>query len=140
MARRCEMLRMAAKRTKKSSPNKTVNKSKFVRSLPRAMPAKEVVAKAKAAGITLTDKYVSTIRYNAKVSARKKGGTKSLAAAPVEGALPVKRGPGRPRKSPPNGAFNGRTASSGGLEAAIEAIVERRVAEILKGKLGSLFG
>jgi hypothetical protein len=131
---------MAAKRIKKASPNKTVNKSKFVRSLPRAMPAKEVVAKAKAAGIVITDKYVSTIRYNAKVSARKKAGPKSVASAPVEGAPPVKRGPGRPRKSPPNGATNGRAMTSGGLEAAIEAIVERRVAEILKGKLGSLFG
>ena len=134
---------MAAKRTtKKSAPKKSVNKSKFVRALPRSMPAKEVVARAKAAGITLTDKYVSTIRYNAKVSARKKGGTTRVVAVHAAGALPARRGPGRPRKSASNGAGNGgRTAaSSGTLEAVIEAIVERRVAEILKGRLGALFG
>jgi hypothetical protein len=112
---------MAAKKNSKSSSNK----SAFVRGLPSSMPIKDVVAKAKAAGITLTDKYVSTIRYNAKVSARKKrsgGGD----AAP-------KRGPGRPPASARV------TVSAGGLVGEIERIVEHKVAELLRAKLGAIF-
>ena len=121
---------MAAKKTKGSQ-----NKSAFVRSLPASMSPKEVVVKAKAAGITLTEKYVSTIRYNAKQAAKKKSG-----GAP-------KRGPGRPRKnatgiatvaSAPR-ASSGPNGSGGGLEAEVERIVERKVSELLRARLGSLF-
>jgi hypothetical protein len=38
------------------------NKSAFIRSLPRSMPASEVVKKGKAAGMSFSDKYVYTIR------------------------------------------------------------------------------
>lgn len=115
---------------------KTQNKSAFVRSLPSTMPIKDVVAKAKAAGLTLTEKYVSTIRYNAKVSARKKSGG---------GA---KRGPGRPPKSAavhaapamPRAPSGGGGGASGGLVAEVERIVERKVGEILRQRLGALFG
>lgn len=60
---------MAAKKAKKSS-SKTVSKSAFVRGLPASMPAKEVVAKAKTAGLTLSDRYVHVIRSIAKRAAR----------------------------------------------------------------------
>lgn len=44
------------------TPKKAQSKAAFVRSLPAAMPAAEVVAKGKAAGIGLTDSYVYTRR------------------------------------------------------------------------------
>jgi len=121
---------------------KQINKSAFVRSLPASTPGADVVKKGKEAGIGLTLGYVYSIR--AKTNAKKRA-TQSPAPAPAAVAAPVKRGPGRPRKSVVSSAgatSNHRSngAIHGGLEAAIEAIVERKVAEILKGRLGSLFG
>ena len=43
-------------------PKKKVNKSQFVRSLSSTLSAKDVVKKAKAAGMSLTDAHVYTIR------------------------------------------------------------------------------
>lgn len=79
--------------------SKTQNKSAFVRNLPGDMSAKDVVAKAKAQGITLTENYVYTIRSAAKNKA-KKGGTG--------------RGPGRPKGS------RGGASSSGSEQGFIE--------------------
>jgi hypothetical protein len=62
---------------------KSTNKSAFVRGLPGDMSAKDVVSKAKAAGLTLTENYVYTIRSAAKNKAKKGTG----------------RGPGRPKGS-----------------------------------------
>jgi hypothetical protein len=79
------------------------------------MAAADVVKAAKAKGISFTESYVSTVRYNAKKSA----------------ASPAKRGPGRPRKAAP--------ASGGhGIEAEIERIVERAVERLLRARLGAL--
>jgi hypothetical protein len=78
---------MAAKKVKKSS-RKTPSKSAFVRGLPATLPAKEVVAKAKAAGLTLSDRYVHVIRSIAKRAAKQGAG----------GAKAVRRG-GRPISS-----------------------------------------
>lgn len=100
---------------------KKINKSAFVRGLPSSMPAPEVVKAAAAKGIKLSVKFVHTIRYNAKVSARKKSGGGGL-----------KRGPGRPS----NGLA---LASSTGLVGEIERIVERKVSQMLKERLGALF-
>jgi hypothetical protein len=61
---------MAAKKAKKSASKTVSSKSAFVRGLPASMPAKEVVAKAKAAGLTLSDRYVHVIRSIAKRAAR----------------------------------------------------------------------
>jgi hypothetical protein len=61
---------------------KKINKSAFVRGLPGELSAKEVVAKAKEQGLTLTEAYVYTIR-----SASKRGSDQP------------KRGPGRPKGS-----------------------------------------
>jgi hypothetical protein len=116
---------MAAKKVVKKSPKSPVNKSAFVRSLPSTMPGAEVVAKAKAQGIKISLAYVYGIR--AKTNAKKRGGRSSAA----------KRGPGRPPSaaSPTNGAHR----TIGGLVGEIERIVEAKVAELLKARLGSIF-
>ena len=111
-----------------------INKSAFVRSLPATMSAQDVVKAAKAKGIKLSDKFVPTIRYNAKVSAAKKAGKSAAAGSAASGAsAPVRRGPGRPRTVAHGGV---RT----GLEAMIENIVEAKVNELLQARLGALFG
>ena len=55
---------MAAAQNNKSS--KPVSKSEFVRSLPESIPAKEVVERAKKAGLEMSDKYVYVVRSNAR--------------------------------------------------------------------------
>ncbi len=54
----------AAKVTSRAKGPK-VTKAAFVRSLPHSMPAKDVVAKAKAAGFSLSTKHVYVIRSEA---------------------------------------------------------------------------
>ena len=57
------------------------------------------------------------------------------------GPAPVKRGPGRPRKVvalSTNGASS-VGASASGLVGEIERIVEAKVAELLKARLGAIF-
>jgi hypothetical protein len=107
--------------------SRKVNKSAFVRGLSPTLSAGDVVKAAAAKGIKLTDKFVHTIRYNAKKSAAKKAG----------GGAPARRGPGRPRRASFSG---GGTGAGNGLEAAIERIVEAKVNALLKARLGALFG
>ncbi len=102
-------------KTKSKSPNK----SAFVRGLPENLSAKDVVTKAKAAGMTLTENYVYTIRSAAK-NKSKKGGTG--------------RGPGRPKGS----TSSSTSVSNGSLEQRfIEAALELGLgnAEKLLGKV-----
>jgi hypothetical protein len=113
------LARMAAKKI-----SKPVNKTRFVKSLPKTMPAKDVVAKAKAAGITLTEMYVYSIRSKSK--ARKRSGA-------------VTRGPGRPPKTLAT-ATAAVAHSVGGLVSEIEHIVEKKVNAILHARFGALFG
>jgi hypothetical protein len=104
---------MPKKKTKKPTNKKpaktakTINKSAFVRKLPASMPAKDVVAKAKEQGITLTEKHVYAIRSIAK----KKTGSK--------------RKPGRPPKSAasPKAAPAKAAAPSGGLDRQVVQLV-----------------
>ena len=56
---------------------KDASKAEFVRGLPQNMPAKQVVEKAKEAGLKLTTAYVYVIRSQART-----GGKKSSASAP----------------------------------------------------------
>jgi len=77
---------MAAKKAKKSASKSVSSKSAFVRGLPASMPAKEVVAKAKAAGLALSDRYVHVIRSIAKRAAR--NGHAAL-KAPRRGGRPI---------------------------------------------------
>jgi hypothetical protein len=53
---------------KKSAPTmtKVTNKTAFVLGFPASTSAKDVISKGKAAGITLTDRYVYSIRSKAK--------------------------------------------------------------------------
>ena len=110
-------------RMKAKKNTKPVNKTAFVKNLPQTMPAKDVVAKAKAAGITLTEMYVYSIRSKSK--ARKGSG--------------ATRGPGRPAKTLAT-AGTGAARSSGDLVTEIEHIVERKVNAILLARFGALFG
>jgi hypothetical protein len=62
---------------KKSTTSKksVMSKAAFVRSLAVATPAKEVVAKAKERGMTLTESYVYNVRGAAKAARRKRTGS-----------------------------------------------------------------
>lgn len=74
---------MAAKKkaTKKASGGAQGSKTKFVLDLPHDMSAKEVSAKAKAAGLDISEGYVYKIRSTAKAGASKKAGKRAGAKA-----------------------------------------------------------
>ena len=76
---------MAARKLKKAA-SKPISKSAFVRSLSTSMPAKEVVAKAKAAGLNISDRYVHVIRSIAKRAAKH---TNGAAHGPRRGGRPI---------------------------------------------------
>ena len=61
---------------KKKPADKKMTKAGFVKSQPAGLSAKEVVGKAKAAGMSLTDKYVYTVRSAAKAKSSKAGRAK----------------------------------------------------------------
>jgi hypothetical protein len=96
---------------------RTVNKSAFVRNLPLSMSAAEVVAKGKAEGIALSDKYV----YNIRAKDKSRGGK------PV--GKPGRR-PGRPKGS---GATRGAGSAEQQLvELALQIGLERTEAVLTK--------
>lgn len=107
-------------KTKSKSPNK----SAFVRSLPESMSAKDVVSKAKAANMVLTENYVYTIRSAAK----KKSG----------------KGPGRPGR--PKGSVNkpaaaaSASSSSSGTSNSSQARFIEAALEIGLGNADKLLG
>jgi hypothetical protein len=125
-------------------PKKTagsINKSAFVRSLPSSMPAADVVKAAKAKGITLTDKYVHTIRYNAKTTAKKKpSAAATTATTTATAAAPVapRRGPGRPPRAVARPAAEPSNGLVAELERLVERVVERKIGEVLRAKLGGI--
>lgn len=53
-------------------PKKDASKAEFVRALPATMPAKQVVEKAKEAGLKLSPAYVYVIRSQARVGGARK--------------------------------------------------------------------
>lgn len=68
---------------------KAQSKTAFVLSLAPSMPAKEVLAKAQAAGLKLSEKYVYVIRSKAKASGGRKGRRgRRPGSAPQVTALP----------------------------------------------------
>ena len=69
---------------RKKAGKRLVNKSQFVREQPTNMTAKEVVSKAKDAGITLSEKYVYNIR--AKANARRRSGRRGRPRSTVKAA------------------------------------------------------
>ena len=62
------------KKTANAAGPKKQTKTAYVLSLPRTLSAKEVVAKGKAAGISLSDAHVYAIRSDAKKRKAKAGG------------------------------------------------------------------
>jgi hypothetical protein len=102
------------------------SKAGFVRSQPASMNAPDLVKAAKAKGIKLDVQYVYAVRGAKKK--RSKAARTAAKKAPVVVA------------SSGNGSTGAGSRSAGGLEAQIERIVERKVAELLKARLGALFG
>jgi chemotaxis protein histidine kinase CheA len=74
------------------------SKAGFVRSLPRTMPVKDVVAKAKAAGLEISEKYVYGIRADAKPAPAKSSAkpAKKAAPAPKKAQAPAAKKPAAP--------------------------------------------
>ena len=66
---------------KTAKKSRKTSKAAFVRSFPSSTPAKEVVAKAKAAGITLSDAYVYNVRATSKT--KKSGGARGSRRGPA---------------------------------------------------------
>jgi hypothetical protein len=59
---------------------KDASKAEFVRGLPETMPAKQVIEKAKEAGLKLTTAYVYVIRSQARTGGKKPPSSSSEAA------------------------------------------------------------
>jgi hypothetical protein len=73
---------MAAKKSMNNKKAPEMSKAAFVRSLAASTPAKEVVAKGKERGMTLTESYVYNVRGAAKAARRKRAGSLRSAVAP----------------------------------------------------------
>ena len=105
--------------TAKTAPKQS--KADFVRSVDPRLSAKGVVAKAKAAGIALTDTYVYNVRGAAKAAASK-------AAAK----------PAAPAKAPVAHAVAKSGVSAGSVESLLKAVAAEiglgRAFEILVGE------
>lgn len=81
---------------KKKPAAKKQTKTAFVLSFPHSMPAKDVVAKGKAAGVSLSDKHVWAIRSDAKKrkskGAAKKSSRKQISTRATPNAHGVSEG------------------------------------------------
>lgn len=84
---------------------KKQSKTSFVLSLPSEMPAKDVVAKAKEAGISLTEKAVYKTRYLARNKA-----PRAAKKAPVKAAV---KAPSKPAEAPKKAGKRGPGDGSG---------------------------
>jgi hypothetical protein len=84
----------SAKPSVKPSAKHKISKAAFVRSLPTSTPAKEVVAKAKSQGITLTDAYVYNVRATSKAGKGKRS-SKRGSSSTKRRSVTVKVGGGR---------------------------------------------
>jgi hypothetical protein len=108
---------MAARKTRDGARQ---NKSAFVRSLPAAMPAKDVARAAKARGMDMAVAYVHSIRAAARRAARR---------GPVFGA-------------PGSGAVVGRGAAQEDLLRAVAAELglSRALMEAERAKVRAMLG
>jgi len=83
MAAKKSAKKTSKKRAKPGPKSGEPSKSDFIRGLPRDTPAKEVVAKAKEAGMALTEAYVYAVRSASKGSgAKAKRAAKAASPAP----------------------------------------------------------
>jgi outer membrane biosynthesis protein TonB len=80
---------MPKSKSSASSKAEKPTKASFVRAIPSSVPAKEVVAKAKAAGMTLSEKHVYVIRSDAKKRSKKKAAKGSAPKASSSGQSSV---------------------------------------------------
>lgn len=103
--------------------SKPVSKSEFVRSLPESIPAKEVVERAKKAGLEMSDKYVYVVRSNAR---KKDGRRRRRKAAVVVAAAPA--------ATPTEKEFRRLTLELGVKKAeTILTDTKKRLADIISG-------
>lgn len=108
-------LPMATKQTSKESSDKTPTKADFIRGL-AGVPAKEVVAKAQEAGITLSEDYVYKLRSSERIAAKKAAGGEKPASP--KKAAPKKRGP---KKGSKKGASSKAAAATKSAEQPASA-------------------
>jgi hypothetical protein len=95
------------KTSKTSAPNTNrINKSAWVRGLPKSMSADAVVAKGKAAGVTLSTAQVYTIRSNAKHSKKTKTSAQKPTQKPVVKAAASMSAAGSSAPQKPGGEVN----------------------------------
>ncbi|MBK8258247.1 MAG: hypothetical protein IPK82_36960 [Polyangiaceae bacterium] len=113
------------------------SKADFIRGL-AGVPAKDVVAKAKEAGITLSEAYVYKLRSNERLAAKKGGAPAAAkpaaakpaakkAAAPKKG--PAKRGPGRKAAAKP--AADAPAAVAAAPKAAVSRASEEKFVDLV---------
>ena len=125
------MPKKSTKKTLSHSTKAKISKAAFVRSIAPSTPAKEVVAKAKAQGITLTDAYVYNVR--ATWRATKTAPTKPALRQPKSST--AKRGPVTVRLSGARGVEDllRAVAAELGLVRAIDVLEaeHRRVRKLL---------
>lgn len=108
-----------------SKTGEKTSKAAFVRALPDSLPAKEVVAKAKAAGMTLSEKHVYVIRSGAR---KKKAGGKISAKG-------IATSPRASNVGSDETSFRKLVLALGIPRAkAIVADVERRLEELIHGR------
>jgi hypothetical protein len=98
---------------KKKAARTTTSKSEFIRSLPKDMPAKEVVEKAAEKGIKFTEKYVYVIRSAAKA--------KSGAPKAAKAAAPARKGRANAKAAAPR--------ASRGDDKKLEAMLRQAIAD-----------
>jgi hypothetical protein len=101
---------MATTKPAKASAKK-ITKTAFVLGLPRDMSASDVVKKAEASGMLLTEKYVYVIRSSHR------GGSK-------------KRGPGRPAKSARRGRRPAKRATQNRSADGLEQRLRSNIAQL----------
>jgi hypothetical protein len=112
----------------KRKPRAAITKSGFVRSLPNATPAREVVAKAKERGLVLTEKLVYAIRSDDR--ARAAIGSKAAVPATPKAQVSSPRARGAAEE------LLLAVASKVGLTRAIELLLaeDRRVIAALAAR------
>jgi hypothetical protein len=115
-----EIYQMATKKKTKSTFG---SKAAFVRSVPRATPAREVVAQAAKKGVQLTENYVYTIRSSSSGSSK-----------PSKG----KPGPKPGKRSKPSAI--GMTSAEAQLRDAIADLGLVKATEILESVKATIKG
>lgn len=111
-------------------PKKEASKAEFVRSLPVSMPAKQVVDRAKEAGLELSPAYVYVIRSQARTGGAK-GAAKSSGASSNGATTDGPTSGGGPRVSKDVEARLVAVASEIGLSRSIE-ILTREKARVMR--------